>query len=1130
MPCYNTVPISIIPPTGQGQGPLVWQNGSQINRLNLPLNPSWLVFDGSKTRWADGSVQSPIYLPSLQYVSSSLIYNVIGITQTGVLAKTVFSPFIPIASAKTYYIAARSDDAPGTGTIADPYNGSTQVKFDALFANPNTINCIIPQNCVVKLFEGTYYTNGIVLPNGTGLIGDGPNTTTIRLNARSSVNGGTYTKVISAFGDNVTISGLTVDGNWQNLKQANSKVDLISIAGTGTGANALCINSKITDCNIINFGGDVVTGQESFPVVITGTNAIISNCKASGLVNNIGQTQCYTTVFSIGGINIGTTYYYASGKITNNYALGNGNLAGGFGAIGGAIFDNLEISYNTFVNLSEGIHGDSWQNRNLTIKNNKFVNCRRAIGIDYSGTANSSNAPDANGSYVGASSLTGCIIDSNVFYLCNNTDSGGFNGISLYATAVKNLEIRNNVVRGYNGSDQQSGYFTIATPPCSNVYIHDNIIYKNIGSTNCLYQEQVIKEYNNTDEAGIQRFDVSGNAGSITVKSNSIAPIWTYDIPYTVNSYVYFNGNTYRNLSGTTISAFQYSPDANASWTLANNTTNGGEFINGLSLVNAMLASSSATPYGNAKSPTNRFTIELEAGVYSIPSTSNVTNPYPFSTIIGKSSSKSTIVKCVNGTTFDLVYNNPDWVTFENITIMGSGSLGSGLLAGGFLITFSNWSSSVAYPVPSSSTGGYVYYNGTLYQNLSGSTIASGQANPSTNASWTAVPIWVNATYANYRLVSYNGIVYQNKTGSNITANVAPNATGSTWTVYTDWSISTTYASSDLVFYNGKVYQNTYTTSVTGYPTPDSLTSYWSRYLNSNCEFNNVHFSAENSGTIIGAGGYSLAGTLKNCTSDAPFINDSFNGSAFNCIFGNGFDIIINGNLLDCTINGPIATDTENGYFKNCIINSSGINLGGNNGFSGTLDSCELINVRINPSSKGTAQIINTTNIFNAANTLANTYSIEGTGSVSIVNYYSNLPINSSISVTYLGAGNYVTATGTSTSLSTGSPDNITASTISLIAGEWDISADVNFVATGATTTLANPFIGGISTTSGTLVANQQFQFPVTAIASSFNITGAVPTTRLVLTTTTSIYLVAKATFSAGSINATGVIRARQIH
>jgi len=87
MPCYNTVPISIIPPTGQGVGPLVWQNGSQINRLNIPQNPSLVIYDGSVTRFGDGSAQAPVYLPNIQQVNSSAITYRIGLNTNGQLSK-----------------------------------------------------------------------------------------------------------------------------------------------------------------------------------------------------------------------------------------------------------------------------------------------------------------------------------------------------------------------------------------------------------------------------------------------------------------------------------------------------------------------------------------------------------------------------------------------------------------------------------------------------------------------------------------------------------------------------------------------------------------------------------------------------------------------------------------------------------------------------------------------------------------------------------------------------------------------------------------------------------------------------------------------------------------------------------
>jgi len=94
MPCPPSVPISIIPPTGQGQGPLVWQNGNQVNRLNTPLNPSFFVYDGSKAYWADGSAQLPLYLPNLQQITPNNTTYLVARNSSGQLAYVSSSPYI----------------------------------------------------------------------------------------------------------------------------------------------------------------------------------------------------------------------------------------------------------------------------------------------------------------------------------------------------------------------------------------------------------------------------------------------------------------------------------------------------------------------------------------------------------------------------------------------------------------------------------------------------------------------------------------------------------------------------------------------------------------------------------------------------------------------------------------------------------------------------------------------------------------------------------------------------------------------------------------------------------------------------------------------------------------------------
>jgi hypothetical protein len=51
------------------------------------------------------------------------------------------------------WIAARNDRVAGTGTHNDPYDGSTQAKFDALMST-------MPTNTCVHLGPGVFQTNG----------------------------------------------------------------------------------------------------------------------------------------------------------------------------------------------------------------------------------------------------------------------------------------------------------------------------------------------------------------------------------------------------------------------------------------------------------------------------------------------------------------------------------------------------------------------------------------------------------------------------------------------------------------------------------------------------------------------------------------------------------------------------------------------------------------------------------------------------------------------------------------------------------------------------------------------------------------------------------------------------------
>lgn len=118
-------------------------------------------------------------------------------------------------------------------------------------------------------------------------------------------------------------------------------------------------------------------------------------------------------------------------------------------------------------------------------------------------------------------------------------------------------------------------------------------------------------------------------------------------------------------------------------------------------------------------------------------------------------------------------------------------------------------------------------------------------------------------------------------------------------------------------------------------------------------------------------------------------------------------------------------------------------------------------------------------------------------------------------------------ATGASVSLTTATAANITS--VSLTAGDWDVTSVVDYNP-GATTSITQ-LSQGVSSTTATLGA--QDTFSQTSVAA--NVPGAnvialpTPVTRISLAATTTIYLVAKATFTVSTLTAFGTIRARRV-
>jgi hypothetical protein len=121
--------------------------------------------------------------------------------------------------------------------------------------------------------------------------------------------------------------------------------------------------------------------------------------------------------------------------------------------------------------------------------------------------------------------------------------------------------------------------------------------------------------------------------------------------------------------------------------------------------------------------------------------------------------------------------------------------------------------------------------------------------------------------------------------------------------------------------------------------------------------------------------------------------------------------------------------------------------------------------------------------------------------------------------------GEYITATGSLISLTSGTPTNITS--ISLTAGDWEISGNNQFTPAGSTplTTIA----AGASTTSATFPGAPNLSLTTTTFATGAAETLIIPSQRMSIISTTTVYLVAQAAFTVSTCTATGIIRARRV-
>jgi len=359
MPCPPSVPISVIPPVSQGVGPLVWANGSQVARLTVPLNPSWLIYDGSVTRWGDGSSQAPVLLPALQEVSAGLIQFNVGTLANGQLAKTAGVPvtiannlaggaagevvyqtglnqtgFTAVGSSAQLlqsngagaptWIGANNLAVTATGsttarTLANRFADVVNVKDfgavgDGVTDDTAAIQAAFTQatalgKSCIYFPKGNYSVSSVIsitISGGVSIIGDGRNVSNI---TQTSTTSDTFSITPSS---NVTISGLTfigslsaTAGTFINFPSGQSKITIQDIQ-TFNGYNVISFSGPsssqevfIDNCNFVSFLKNGIVFNNTFGGLVTLTDIFIDCTNANtgnGILFLSGDTYLLTNV------------------------------------------------------------------------------------------------------------------------------------------------------------------------------------------------------------------------------------------------------------------------------------------------------------------------------------------------------------------------------------------------------------------------------------------------------------------------------------------------------------------------------------------------------------------------------------------------------------------------------------------------------------------------------------------------------------------------------------------------------------------------------------------------------------------------------------------------------------------
>jgi hypothetical protein len=275
------------------------------------------------------------------------------------------------------WIAVRTDGLPGSGTVADPYDGSTEAKLDPILrglANGTVVH-FGPGTFLSKAFQDGSSSVGFSVKPGCRYIGAGRDLTTFRITSVIATN--THLAAVFFIGSNADVSGasvenMTIDANGTALVAANS-ADMCTYGVSLPGSR-----NTIRNVRLIGMYGHEATGREAFGL---GTPPSATNPTPRG---NLIE-GCLVDSFATGNDH-GQMICINGGTARDNLVVGQTTNSSAYQAYGKkAILENCRS-----INCKTFLYMDTGDVSNLVVNNcrawgltNRFVSLAQSTGFTH---------------------------------------------------------------------------------------------------------------------------------------------------------------------------------------------------------------------------------------------------------------------------------------------------------------------------------------------------------------------------------------------------------------------------------------------------------------------------------------------------------------------------------------------------------------------------------------------------------------------------------------------------------------------------------------------------------------------------------------------------------------------------